>query len=97
MNETSRRILDHFQVRKTKKQKEEFRKHIIHELNQYGYCPSIQHKGINNNIIIGNIEKAKIFFVWSDFITISHYYLYINSYILYEHRSYSIICLDRSI
>lgn len=61
MNETSRRILDHFQVRKTKKQKEEFRKYIIHELNQYGYCPSIQHKGINNNIIIGNIEKAKIF------------------------------------
>ena len=51
MNETSRRILDHFQVRKTKKQKEEFRKYIIHELNQYGYCPSIQHKGINNNII----------------------------------------------
>lgn len=61
MNETSRRILDHFQVRKTKKQKEEFRKYIIHELNQYGYFPSIQHKGINNNIIIGNIEKAKIF------------------------------------
>ena len=27
-----------------KKQKEEFRKYIIHELNQYGYCPSIQHK-----------------------------------------------------
>ena len=48
MNETSRRILDHFQVRKTKKQKEEFRKYIIHELNQYGYFPSIQHKGINN-------------------------------------------------
>lgn len=43
MNETSRRILDHFQVRKTKKQKEEFRKYIIHEFNQYGYCPSIQH------------------------------------------------------
>ena len=34
MNETSRRILDHFQVRKTKKQKEEFRKYIIHEFNQ---------------------------------------------------------------
>ena len=29
MNETSHRILDHFQVRKTKKQKEEFRKYII--------------------------------------------------------------------
>lgn len=62
MNETSRRILDQFQVRKTKKQKEEFRKYIIHELNQYGYCPTVQNKGINNNIIIGNIEKAKIFF-----------------------------------
>ena len=49
MNETSCRILDHFQVRKTKKQKEKFRKYIIHELNQYGYCPRIQNKGINNN------------------------------------------------
>ena len=46
---------------KQKKQKEEFRKYIIHELNQYGYCPRIQNKGINNNIIIGNMEKAKIF------------------------------------
>ena len=46
---------------KQKKQKEEFRKYIIHELNQYGYCPKIQNKGINNNIIIGNMEKAKIF------------------------------------
>ena len=62
MNKMSRRILDQFQVRKTKKQKEEFRKYIIHELNQYGYCPTVQNKGINNNIIIGNIEKAKIFF-----------------------------------
>ena len=63
MNETSRRILDHFQVRKIKKsKKEEFRKYIIHELNQYGYFPSIQHKGINNNIIIGNIEKLDILY-----------------------------------
>ena len=59
MNEASRRILDHFQVRKTKKQKEEFRKYIIHELNQYGYCPKIQNKGINNNIIIGNMKKLR--------------------------------------
>lgn len=117
MNETSRRILDHFQVRKTKKQKEEFRKYIIHELNQYGYCPSIQHKGINNNIIIGNIEKAKIFCTahydtqavlpFPNLIVPNNLFglilsqlaiiIYINSYILYEHRSYSIICLDRSI
>ena len=113
MNETSRRILNHFQVRKTKKQKEEFRKYIIHELNQYGYCPSIQHKGINNNIIIGNIEKAKIFctahydtqavlpfpnlIVPNNFIFFSHYYLYFISFILYDDGSYSIICLDRSI
>lgn len=61
MNEISCKILDYYQVRKTKKQKEEFRKYIIHELNQYGYCPKIQNKGINNNIIIGNMEKAKIF------------------------------------
>lgn len=61
MNEISCKILDYYQVRKTKKQKEEFRKYIIHELNQYGYCPKIQNKGINNTIIIGNMEKAKIF------------------------------------
>lgn len=61
MNEISCKILDYYQVCKTKKQKEEFRKYIIHELNQYGYCPKIQNKGINNNIIIGNMEKAKIF------------------------------------
>ena len=61
MNEISCKILDYYQVRKTKKQKEEFRKYIIHELNQYGYCPRIQNKGINNNMIIGNMEKAKIF------------------------------------
>ena len=61
MNEISCKILDYYQVRKTKKQKEEFRKYIIHELNQYGFCPKIQNKGINNNIIIGNMEKAKIF------------------------------------
>ena len=33
MNEISCKILDYYQVRKTKKQKEEFRKYIIHELN----------------------------------------------------------------
>ena len=56
-----KRVVEFLITFKFEKQKEEFRKYIIHELNQYGYCPSIQHKGINNNIIIGNIEKAKIF------------------------------------
>ena len=54
-------VLVYLYLIKPKKQKEEFRKYIIHELNQYGYCPTVQNKGINNNIIIGNIEKLKVF------------------------------------
>ncbi len=61
MNEINRKVLKHYQIRKTRKQKEEFRKFLVDELKQYGYCPIIQNKGINNNIIIGNMDTAKIF------------------------------------
>ena len=61
MNEINRKVLKHYQIRKTRKQKEEFRKLVVDELKQYGYCPIIQNKGINNNIIIGNMDTAKIF------------------------------------
>ena len=61
MNEINRKVLKHYQIRKTRKQKEEFRKFVVDELKQYGYCPIIQNKGINNNIIIGNMDTAKIF------------------------------------
>lgn len=61
MHEISRKILNHYQIRKTKKQKEEFRKFLVDELKQYGYCPIVQNKGINNNIVIGNMDTARIF------------------------------------
>ena len=36
MNEISRKVLKHYQIRKTRKQKEEFRKFLVDELKQYG-------------------------------------------------------------
>ena len=50
MDEINRKVLKHYQIRKTRKQKEEFRKFVVDELKQYGYCPIIQNKGINNRL-----------------------------------------------
>ena len=36
MNEINRKVLKHYQIRKTRKQKEEFRKFLVDELKQYG-------------------------------------------------------------
>ena len=36
MNEISRKVLKHYQIRKTRKQKEEFCKFLVDELKQYG-------------------------------------------------------------
>lgn len=35
MNEINRKVLKHYQIRKTRKQKEEFRKFLVDELKQY--------------------------------------------------------------
>jgi hypothetical protein len=36
MNEINRKVLKHYQIRKTRKQKEEIRKFLVDELKQYG-------------------------------------------------------------
>ena len=42
MNEISRKVLKHYQIRKTRKQKEEFCKFLVDELKQYGCMDYVQ-------------------------------------------------------
>ena len=60
MNSISKQILDTYQVRKTKKQKEAFRKFICDELSKEGYKVKEDKKGSSTNIIIGDENNSKI-------------------------------------
>ncbi|MBQ8504101.1 MAG: M28 family peptidase [Clostridia bacterium] len=63
MTETTEIILERFQVRKTRKQKEEFTAWLTNYVTSVGYDIKIE-KGLfrSRNIVIGNPEKAKVTF-----------------------------------
>ena len=63
MTETSRKILDSFQIRKNKEQKAEFRSWLSGELTQAGYTPKEEHHGgllPGCNLVVGDPEAAKV-------------------------------------
>ena len=62
MNEVSQQILKHYQIRKTKKQKLDFRHFIISELSKKGYDPKEEKIKSSTNIMIGDMDKADIIY-----------------------------------
>lgn len=62
MTPQSRKILDHLQVRKSRKQKESFRNWLCEELKAAGYAPSVEKGFAAKNVVVGNPETAKVIF-----------------------------------
>lgn len=61
MTSTTREILDNYQIRKTKKQKESFRNWLCPILEQNGWSVKTETGSMNcRNVVIGDIEKAKV-------------------------------------
>ena len=62
MTPQSRKILDGFQVRKSRKQKESFRQWLCGELKKSGYAPSVERKFAAKNVVVGDPDTAKVIF-----------------------------------
>ena len=63
MTETSRKILGDFQVRKSGRQKAEFRSWLSEELTRAGYAPKEEHHGgliPGCNLVVGDPERAEV-------------------------------------
>ena len=54
-------ILERYQIRKTRRQKEEFRSFLVEELRKLGYAPRVEGKG-SKNVIVGDPETAKVIY-----------------------------------
>lgn len=62
LTEQSRKVLDDFQVRKSRKQKEAFRSWLCAELEKAGYTPGIEKGFAAKNVVAGDPDTAKIVF-----------------------------------
>ena len=62
MTEQSYKIMEDFQIRKSRKQKEAFRSWLCEELKKAGYAPSIEKKFTAKNVVAGDPDTAKIIF-----------------------------------
>ncbi len=58
----SKKIMEDFQVRKSKKQKEQFRTWLCGELENAGYAPRVEKGFAARNVVAGDPEKAKVIF-----------------------------------
>lgn len=58
----SQKIMDDFQIRKSRKQKEAFRTWLCGELRNAGYGPNIEKGFAAQNVVVGDPEKAKVIF-----------------------------------
>jgi len=58
----SQKIMEDFQVRKSKKQKTAFRTWLCGELRNAGYEPNIEKGFAAQNVVVGDPEKAKVIF-----------------------------------
>jgi len=58
----SRKIIEDFQIRKSKKQKEAFRTWLCAELRNAGYAPSVQTGFAAKNVVAGDADTAKVIF-----------------------------------
>lgn len=63
MKEQSNYLLEHFMVRKSRKQKETFRAWLCETLAQAGYSPQVESGGVprSHNVVGGDVEKAEVF------------------------------------
>lgn len=62
MTPQSQKIMEDFQVRKSRKQKEKFRSWLCEELKEAGYAPSVEEKFTAKNVVVGDPDTAKIIF-----------------------------------
>ncbi|MBQ2252102.1 MAG: M28 family peptidase [Clostridia bacterium] len=61
MTETTKTILDKYQVRKTKKQKSEFIDYLTSSAKNMGYTPTVESGSLGSrNVVIGDVSKAKV-------------------------------------
>lgn len=62
MTEQSNKILDEMQVRKSRRQKAEFRAWLCGELEAAGYSPAVEKSFAAQNVVVGDPEKAGVLF-----------------------------------
>ena len=62
MTEQSNKILDEMQVRKSRRQKAEFRAWLCGELEAAGYSPKVEKSFAAQNVVVGDPEKAGVLF-----------------------------------
>lgn len=58
----SQKIMEDFQIRKSRKQKEAFRAWLCGELEKAGYAPGVEAGFAAKNVVAGNPETAKVIF-----------------------------------
>lgn len=62
MTNTAREVLQRWEIRKSKKQKEDFRGWLCQQLREAGYTPQVEKsRGLweSNNVVVGDPDKAK--------------------------------------
>ena len=62
MTNTAREVLQRWEIRKSKKQKEAFRQWLCQQLREAGYAPQVEKaRGLweSNNVVVGDPDKAK--------------------------------------
>ena len=62
MTPQSKKIMEDFQVRKSRAQKEIFRLWLCEELKKAGYAPEVEEGFAAKNVVVGDPEKAKVIF-----------------------------------
>lgn len=62
MTPQSHRIMEDFQIRKSRKQKEAFRNWLCEELKKAGYTPRTEKGFAAQNVVVGDPEDAKVIF-----------------------------------
>ena len=60
MTEQSNQIMAEMQVRKSKKQKENFRAWLCRELEAAGYAPTVEKGFAARNVVVGDPDRAKV-------------------------------------
>ena len=62
MTPQSHKIMEDFQVRKSRKQKEAFRRWLCKELEKAGYAPSVEKGFAAKNVVVGDPDAARVIF-----------------------------------
>lgn len=62
MTPQSHKIMEDFQIRKSRKQKEAFRNWLCEELEKAGYAPWTEKGFASQNVVVGDPENAKVIF-----------------------------------